>query len=471
LVNKKYKTMNDLKKIGNSALAFIFIAGAFSCQSNRQNAVNVEVKPNLILILTDDQGYSDLGIYGAEGFSTPNIDQMAREGVRFTSFYAAPTCSPSRASLLTGCYSQRVGIGGPVNHPFTGLNPDEITLAEALKLNGYSTALIGKWHLGLPDSMSPCNQGFDYFSGIPLSHIRHGVTEHTDGPTAYYTRHWRTEISGSEPLIENYPNDTLFTQRCTEEALNFIKENKNNPFFLFLSHPQVHREVLASDKFRGKTERGRYGDACEELDWSVGEVLKALKDLDIDDNTLVIYASDNGPWLNMGDESGTSKNLRDGKFSTWEGGLRVPCIMRWPGQIPEDKIINEMAAIMDIYPTFMHLLGKEMPNDRVIDGKNIWPLITSTSPVKTPHETFFYHNYLRLEGVRKGPWKLHFDMGKWELFNLDDDLGETKDIAGNHPDIVTELHALLDSSRYDMGDALMQIQGKNVRPIGKVEVE
>jgi arylsulfatase A-like enzyme len=394
---------------------------------------------------------------------------MAKEGIRFTDFYAAVTCSPSRGSLLTGCYAQRLEIGGPINNPKKGLNPDEITLAESLKEKGYATALIGKWHLGLPDEMSPVSQGFDYFSGIPLSHIRHGITEHTEGPTAYYQRQWKTMGIDLETKIEINPNDTLFTQRVTKESLQFIRDNHRNPFFLFISHPQVHKEVLASKSFQGRTKRGRYGDACEELDWSVGEVIKLLKTLDIDDNTLLIFASDNGPWLDQGDESGTAAPLRGGKFSTWEGGIRVPCIMRWPGHIAQGKVCNKVASIMDIFPTFIHLIGGSMPDDRIIDGKDIWPLISSEGNVKSPYNHYFYYSYGNLFGVRKGDWKLHLNNGDWELYNLKQDISELSDRSLEYPEKVEELQELLSKARKDLGDARKNLKGDNVRAIGEVK--
>ncbi len=424
---------------------------------------------NLIVILTDDQGYSDVGCYGAEGFSTPNLDRMAKRGIRFTDFYAASSCSPSRASLLTGCYFQRLGIGGPLNGPNIGLHPDEITIAEHLKQKGYVTACIGKWHLGLPDKMSPVAQGFDYFSGIPLSHIRHGSTEHTDGPSAYYRRQWKKMGVGIETEIEYAPDETLFTKRCTEEALAFLHKNHNKPFFLYLSHPQVHKEVLSSAEFKGRTKRGRYGDSCEELDWSVGEVLKTLNDLGLDEKTLVVFASDNGPWLGQGDQSGMATPLHGGKFSTWEGGMRVPCIMYWPGMIPKGIECSEVASIMDIFPTFTKLIGIEMPGDRIVDGKDIWPLMSGQQEARSPHGTYFYYQHGALQGVRCGKWKLHKSEKKWALYNLDTDIGEKNDVSSNNPKIVARLEKYLEEARNDMGDNTSNRKGKNARPLGRVE--
>jgi arylsulfatase A-like enzyme len=455
---------NDLKILVFSWFTGLFLFTNFTSCTNQA----IENKPNLIVILTDDQGYSDIGCYGAKDFSTPNIDKMAEEGIRFTSFYAAPTCSPARASLLTGCYYQRVGIGKPLNGPTTGLHPNEITIAEHLKQNGYTTALIGKWHLGLPDEMSPVAQGFDYFSGIPLSHIRRGITEHTDGPTAYYKRQWKKMGVGIEREIEYAPDETLFTRRCTEEATNFIQKNRENPFFLYLAHPQVHKEVLSSAEFAGRTKRGRYGDSVEELDWSVGEVLKTLRESGIEKNTLVVFASDNGPWLGQGEQSGTASPLRAGKFTTWEGGVRVPCIMKFPGKIPEGIESDEVVSIMDIFPTFSKIIGTKMPTDRIIDGKNMLPVMNGQETT-SPHQAYFYYQQGSLNGVRSGKWKLHFSGGKWELYNLKDDISEKKDVGRENPEIVGQLEKLLKEARIDMGDNRTGQVGKNARPLGVLE--
>ncbi len=427
-------------------------------------------RPNLVVIMTDDQGYSDVGCYGARGFATPNIDRMAKEGVRFTDFYAAPTCSPSRASLLTGCYAQRVGITKPLNGPTIGLSPNEITLAEHLKKAGYATACIGKWHLGLPDSMSPVAQGFDYFSGIPLSHIRHGFTEHTHGKRAYYKRQWKIMGVGLKTKIEHKPDETLFTQRCTREALAFLRtQTAETPFFLYLAHPQVHKEVLRSKAFEGRTKKGRYGDSCEELDWSVGQVLKQLKSQGLDRNTLVVYLSDNGPWLNQKDQSGSARPLRGGKFSTWEGGMRVPCIMRWAGTIPPGITCREVASVMDIFPTMAKRIGTSMPADRGIDGKDIWPLIVGKPGAKSPHEYYYYYNKGMLMGVRWKDWKLHRDGKTWALYDLKKDVGETTDLRAKHPKIVTKLKVFLAQARVELGDRLTQSKGKSARPLGQTK--
>ena len=446
-------------------------------QTAKRSTQTPKDKPNLIVILSDDQGYADVGCYGAKGFTTPVLDRMTREGVRFTTFYAAPWCSPSRASLLTGCHYQRVGVTCPLNDPAIGLHPGEITIAEHLKEQGYATALIGKWHLGLHESMSPIAQGFDYFSGIPLSHIRHGKTEHTDGPTAYYRRQWRRMVPGREDEVEFEPDDALFTQRITKDSLKFIRAKKDKPFFLYMSHAQVHHEVLASKDFKGKSQKGVWGDSVQELDFSVGEVLKTLRKLGIEDDTLVIYVSDNGPQH----PDGSAKPLSGLKGDTLEGGLRVPCIMRWPGKIPEGIVCDETASIMDIFPTFARLIGSDMPQDRVIDGKDIWPLMTEAG-AKTPHQAYYYYRgsygefqkgtdtSATLTGVRSGPWKLHLGKnGKWALYNLETDVGERKDCSKQHPEMREQLEKLLEQARADLGDK--GTRGDGARPLGKVSEE
>lgn len=423
--------------------------------------------PNLIVIMVDDQGYSDVGCFGAEGFSTPHLDQMAREGLRCTSFYAHSTCSPTRAAFLTGRYAQRCGIGGPLNKPNIGLPPEEITLPELLKPAGYTSALIGKWHLGLHDSMSPIAQGFDYFSGIPLSQIRHGLKQHE----WYYKRQWKTMSAEGETTVEYDPDDTQFTQRCTREAINFITAHRDQPFFLFLAHPMVHYEVVASEAFRGKSERGIYGDACQELDDSVGQLLAALKQLKLDEKTMVVYCSDNGPWLKRGYEAqhGRAKGLRGGKFSCYEGGVRVPFIARWSGHIPAGQTFDGLATIMDLFPTFARQAQVALPKDRVLDGQDFWPVLSGKQTKHTQHE-YFYYRLGQLRAVRHGPWKMHYRKdGGIELFNLDIDLAERKNVADAHPEVIEQIEVLAQSARIDLGDK--QQPGKNTVPMGFVAMD
>ena len=431
--------------------------------------------PNIIVILTDDQGYGDLSCQGATDLLTPHIDRMAAEGVRLTSFYTAPVCSPARAMLLTGRYAQRVGVTIFLNNPTKGLAPEEITLAEILRERGYATGLIGKWHLGLPDEMNPIAQGFDYWAGIPLSHIRHGETEHD----VYYTRQWRTMAPGRPTKIEYDYDDTQLTRRSTGEALAFIRRHRNEPFFLYLAHPMTHREVVASKPFQGRSKRGNFGDAVEELDWSVMKVMAELKTLDLDEDTMVVYASDNGGKGDRGRNAevhpdqplGCNLPLRGFKAQTWEGGPRVPCVIRWPGRIPAGRVSDEIVSIMDIMVTCAQVGGGELPNDRTMDGLNIWPLLSGESR-RSGREVFIYHDlHGSVCGVRKGPWKLHTQIrggqaGPWQLFDLATDNSETTDLAGTHPEVVRDLMKLVQQAREDMGDQLTKTGGRETRPLG-----
>ena len=377
--------------------------------------------PNFIIIFTDDQGFEDIGCFGSPKIKTPHLDKLAAEGRKFTSFYSANSvCSPSRASLLTGCYPVRVSIPGVLfpRHEI-GLNPDEITIADLLKSKGYATSCIGKWHIGHKPKFLPTRQGFDSYYGIPYSNdmtidpeanlaadikLREGFTLErirSEKPKKDFV-----PLMRNEEVIE-YPCDqTTLSQRYTEEAVKFIEENKNKPFFLYLPHTMPHIPLFASEKFKGKSERGLYGDTIEEIDWSVGEIMKALRDNNLDDNTLVIYTSDNGPWKLKGGRGGSAHPLRGFKFQTYEGGMRVPCIMYWKGKVPAGSSCDEIAATIDLLPTIAGLSGAALPNDRTIDGKDIWPLIAGKKGAQTPHEIYFFYKGNKLESARQGKWKL-----------------------------------------------------------------
>lgn len=448
-------------------------------------------KPNIIFILADDLGYGDLACYGSDKVATPHLDGLAKEGVKLTSFYVAPVCSPTRAALMTGCIPQRVGIGGVLfprnNH---GLNPEERTLPELLKEQGYATAIIGKWHLGNQDVFQPLNHGFDRWYGTPASN-----SQGFDPKTKRYADDcvWREGYTRENILkldeakcplvrdnvvIEVPADQSQFTQRYTREAIRFITEHKEKekPFFLYLSHNMVHIPLHASARFADETKLGIYGDAIQELDWSTGEILKTLRELGLDEKTLVVFASDNGPHLGQGASAGP---LRGAKGSTFEGGVRVPCLMRWPGKIPANRVTSEPITIMDMLPTFVSLAGGSVPADRVIDGKNAWPVIAGIEGAKSPHDFLYYLRGNSVDGVRAGDWKLlAFDAkqlasdaenalteaekklpprqlkkllkerakaaqrekGEFELlFNLRDDLGETKDLSQEQPDIAARL--------------------------------
>ncbi len=444
--------------------------------------------PNLIIIFTDDQGYADVGCFGAEGFKTPSLDRMAAEGMIFTDFYVgAPSCTPSRAALMTGCYPQRVSLPAVLQprgrSSYIGLNEKETTIAEMLKSRGYATACVGKWHLGHRTAFLPVNHGFDEFFGFPYSHDmwpNHPVTkDYPDLP-----------LMEGEKVIEYNPDPSRLTTLYTQRSVDFIKRNTNRPFFLYLAHPMPHVPLAVSDKFKGKSEQGLFGDVIMEIDWSVGRVLETLKQCNIDKDTLVIFTSDNGPWLAYGDHAGSAEPLREGKGTTFDGGQREPCIMSWPGKIPAASVCSEVATTMDILPTMANLTGADLP-EKPIDGKDIRPLMTGRAGAKSPHECLYYYRNYNLEAVRCGKWKLHFPhkyrtLGsreggtgqmpvkyEWDkielaLFNLEKDVGEKNNVAEQNPQIVARLEKLADKMREQLGDTLRGIRGKAVRPPGAV---
>jgi len=403
-------------------------------------------KPNFIIIFTDDQGYQDLGCFGSPDIKTPCIDRMAAEGMKFTDFYvASPVCSPSRAALLTGCYPMRIGFTFGALYPgiSRGLNPKEITIADLLKKQGYATTCIGKWHVGGPHKpYMPTSRGFDSFFGLLASN---------DYP--------RTPLYHGLEVIEKKPDQSLLTQRYTREAVKFIKANRDKPFFLYLPHTMPHVPLSASEKFRGKSKRGPYGDAIEELDWSTGEILKTLEEQGIDKNTLVIFTSDNGPWLSKGKDGGSAAPWVGGKFKSTEGGQRVPCVMWWPGTIPAGKVCSEVASTMDFYVTFAALAGATLPDDRVIDGKDIRPLITGEPGAASPYaECGFFYAHKHFKPVRKGKWKYSNVWKDSRLYDLSSPEHERKNLARKNPEIVADLEAL--------SEAKWEEIRQNYRPIG-----
>ena len=416
-------------------------------------------RPNIIVIFTDDQGYQDVGCFGSPDIATPNLDRMAAEGMKFTDFYVmASVCSPSRAGLLTGCYPKRTGVTRVLfPQDVEGLNPDEVTIAEVLKTRGYATMCIGKWHLGHLPKFLPTRQGFDSYFGIPFSNDMKLVFGGRRG----------TPLMRDEAIVELPTEQKLLTKRYTEEAVRFITENRDRPFFLYLPHTMPHIPLAVSNAFRERGTQSYYGDAIEEIDWSVGVILKTLRKLDIEERTLVIFTSDNGPWLNLkkGNPShagGSALPLRAGKFSVYEGGMREPCIMWWPGKIPAGTSCDEVAATMDLLPTLAQLAGAAVPTDRVIDGRDIWPLMKGVKGAKSPHEVFCYYKGNRLAAIRKGRWKLHLKSGNQaeELYDLAGDIGERENVAGSHAAIVHELEAA--ARQFD--DELE----RGARPIGHV---
>lgn len=456
-------------------------AGAFTAKAGEKSL------PNVVLIFADDQGYADLGCFGAEGFATPNIDRLATEGTRFTDFYVAqPVCSASRAALLTGCYSNRVGILGALGpNSRHGINTDELTLAELLHNAGYATAIFGKWHLGHHPKFLPTNHGFDEYFGLPYSNDMWPY--HPERPRGFPPL---PLIRGTK-TIEKNPDQTQLTTWYTERAVDFIERNHEKPFFVYVPHNMPHVPLFVSNKFDGDSKRGLYGDVIEEIDWSVGQILDALHRTGVDDNTLVIYTSDNGPWLSYGEHGGSAKPLREGKGTTFEGGVREPMVCRWPGQIPAGGVCHEPAMTIDILPTIAGLIGTELPSERIIDGRNIWPLMASEEGAASPHKALYFYWGNHLQAVRSGPWKLHLPHkyrtlggrpggkdgipARYEeaqigqsLFNLVEDIGETRDVSEENPEVVQQMLQLAEQARADLGDSGVKRRGENVRPAGKL---
>lgn len=457
-------------------------------------------KPNVIVIFTDDQGYGDLGCYGAPDIETPNIDRMATEGVRFTSFYAATFCGPSRAQMMTGCYATRVGHArNPSPNSNFGLHPNEITVAEVLKGAGYATMMIGKWHLGDAPELLPTKQGFDTYFGLPFSndmwryHPNMPPRENEDelmrktreraaytgyaGQGRYYPPNGGfpndLPLMRNDTVVEKNPDLRQLTTRYTEAALQFIDAQRDRPFFLYLAHNMPHVPLFVSEKFAGKSKRGLYGDVIMELDWSVGQILARLKKLGLDERTLVVFTSDNGPWLGYGIDGGSAGPLRDGKGTTWEGGVRVPAIFRWPGKIPAGRRTDAVAGNIDILPTVARLAGTTAPKDRTIDGRDLWPVLSGESK-DSPHEHFHYlagsaEGAVNYHGIRDDRWKLTVTVGPdgkvagKELYDLGPDTGEKFDRFKQHPEIAQRLAGAAQAF-YDELRANLRPAGKRARP-------
>jgi len=432
---KKFTRRGFMRKLAAGVVGFgLARPGALSARAG-------ENPPNFIIIFTDDQGYRDLGCFGSPNIKTPNIDRMADQGMKFTDFYvAAPLCTPSRAALLTGRYPRRVGLAKGVLRPDSkgGIDPKETTIAELLKTRGYATCCVGKWHLGFVGPYRPTRQGFDYY---------YGLYHNLDEPEAAHF-----EDVGGVPIMRNDEvalrpaTPDVLTELYTQEAVGFVSRNKDKPFFLYLAHTMPHVPLGISKKFAGKSAGGLYGDVIECLDWSTGRILDTLRKLGLDSNTIVIYTSDNGPSPRA---TGSAMPLRGRKHTTFEGGMRVPCVMWGPGRIPAGKVCSEVATSMDFYPTFARLAGARLTSGQVIDGKDIYPLMRAQSGAKSPHEAFFFHDGRgRLKAVRAGKWKLH--LGKEPVLNdLRADIGEQKNVAGEHPDIVRRLRKL--AADFDKG--------------------
>lgn len=467
-------------------------------------AAAAEPPPNVVLIVADDLGYGDLACYGAKNIRTPNLDQLAKEGTRFTDFCVAqPVCTASRAAFLSGCYPNRLGMAGALNHTSTiGIHPDETLLPEILKAKGYATACFGKWHLGTRPVFFPTRNGFDEWCGLPYSN--------DNGPL-------HPTIKGIPPL-PLYTNDTItakdsdqstFTKLFADKALGFLAANKAKPFFLYIPQVMPHVPIFASEKFKGKSQRGLYGDVVEELDDSVGRILKALKEHDLEKNTIVIFFSDNGPFLSYGSHAGSAGPFREGKLTTFEGGVRVPFIVRWPGKVPANRVANEFLSGLDLMPTLVKFTGAELPKLK-IDGIDLSSILLGESGAKG-RETFVYYSGNELHAVRLGQWKLHLPHeyltvngppgtdGKpanylkmkpesieqsgirgiasrhgykvatldFSLFHLERDPGESKNLAADNPKIVAKMRAIAEGYRKDLGDAITETKGTGLREPGR----
>ncbi len=412
-------------------------------------------KPHFVIIFCDDLGYGDLGCYGHPTIRTPNLDRMAAEGQKWTDFYVgASVCTPSRAALLTGRLPIRSGMCSDrrrVLFPESagGLPENEVTIAEALKPQGYTSACIGKWHLGHLPQYLPTSNGFDYYYGIPYSNDMDRVGG--EGRQAFFdpkVEYWNVPLMRNEEIIERPADQNTVTKRYAEEAVRFIERSKDRPFFLYLAHTMVHVPLFVSDKFRDTSARGLFGDAVEEIDWSVGRILDTLRREKLTENTLVVFTSDNGPWLIFDQHGGSAGLLREGKGCTFEGGMREPCLTWWPGTI-KPAVINEIGATMDLYTTILKLAGAEAPSDRIVDGLDLRPVLFGKGP--SPRDTMFYYRGTQLYAVRKGPYKAHFITQsaygndkpvKHEtplLYHLGHDPSEKHDVAKSHPEVIADI--------------------------------
>ncbi len=455
---------------------------------SRESSRPKDQLPNIVIIFADDQGYGDLGCFGATGFKTPNIDRLAKQGMKFTNFYVSQAvCGASRASLLTGCYSNRIGILGAPSHASKyGIHSREMTFAELVKQKGYKTAIYGKWHLGVQHKFLPLQHGFDDYYGLPYSNDM-------------WPYHPTSKAFPDLPLFEKNkivnpkvtPGDqTQLTKDYTSRAVSFINANKGTPFLLYVAHSMPHVPLFRSKQFANSSSQGQYGDVIQEIDWGVGQITDALERNGIADNTLVIYTSDNGPWLAYGDHAGSAGPLREGKGTAWEGGVREPCVMRWPNRIPAGTQCEEIAATIDIFPTIAKIVQGDMPKHK-IDGKNILPLMLGEESAISPHKYYAYYYGRGLRAIRSGDWKLVFPHsyrslngnvgGKGgfpakytqlkcglELYNLKTDIGESVNVATKHPDVVKQLSQYADEIRIELGDQFKKQKGNATREPGRI---
>ncbi len=445
--------------------------------------------PNVVIIYCDDLGYADLSCTGAVGYETPHLDQMADEGMRFTSFYVAQAvCGASRAALLTGCYPNRIGMLGAPNHTaMHGIHEREVLIPEMCRQQGFATAMFGKWHLGHHSQSLPIHHGFDEYLGLPYSNDMWPF--HPDRANTFPDLPMISGDAVLDPQIT--PEEQCYlTTRYTEGAVDFIDRHHEQPFFLYVAHSMPHVPLFVSEKFAGVSEQGRFGDVIMEIDWSVEEILAALERHGIEDDTLVIFTSDNGPWMNYGNHAGSAAPLREGKGTTFEGGVRVPCLMRWPGHIPAGTVCHEMCSTIDLLPTIAGLIGAALP-EHPIDGLDIWPLMSGHPAVRTPHATFCYYWGNHLQAIRSGDWKLHFpheyrsltgEPGRdgapagyssaqieLSLYNLRLEVAEQHDLAADHPEIVASLEALAEATRAELGDSAREMTGSGYREPARFE--
>jgi arylsulfatase A len=446
-------------------------------------AAEPPAKPNLIVILMDDMGYGDITPFNKDCKNkTPHLERMAREGMKLTSFYACPVCTPSRAQYLTGCYAKRVSLPNVIFPAAkVGLSAEEHTIASLVKKQGYATMAIGKWHVGDQPEFLPTRRGFDHYLGIPYSNDMGGEWDGAEDAKVK-RRMPPLPLVRDEQVIETLKpvDQDRLTERYTDEAVKFIRDNKEKPFFLYLAHTAVHVPIHPGDKFRGKSSNGIYGDWVEESDASVGRVLDALRELKLAEKTLVIFTSDNGPWLTQGKNGGVAGPLRGGKGGTFEGGMREPTIAWWPGQIEAGSQTDAVTGNLDILPTFVKLAGGTLPTDRKIDGGDMSGLLLGKTK-DSPREAQYYFNGNRLEAVRQGPWKLAIapqnenlggkakvvDKGPFpKLYNLESDIGEKTDVADKNPEVVKRLQALVEKMDADLGATK---QGPGVRAPGKAD--
>lgn len=445
---------------------FLFSLIAIASLSNFVLAAKSEA-PNIVVIFCDDLGYGDLSCFGHPTIKTPNLDRMAAEGVRLTQFYSAsPVCTPSRAALMTGRLPIRSGMCSDkrrVLFPNSGggIPASEVTLAEGLKKQGYATACVGKWHLGHLPQFLPTSNGFDSYFGIPYSNDMDRVNDAPRGKASFWdpkVEYWNVPLMRDLEIVERPAEQTTITRRYAEEAVSFIQQNKDEKFFLYLPHSLPHVPLFRSKEFEGKSLRGLYGDVIEEIDWSVGQVLQTLRDLKLDDNTIVWFTSDNGPWLTFNDHGGTAGLLREGKGTTWDGGMREPSICWWPGTIPAGQVSAELGTTMDIYSTSLALAGADLEKERIVDGYDLTESLKGKT--KSPREIVYYYRGTRLMALRKGPWKAHFatqesytgnnkriEHDPPVLYNLEVDPSEKWDVAEQHPDIIAEIKAAADAHK------------------------